>query len=140
MLHEIIVGGKNTDNHLRALRRIFQLIKDNNWTLNKKKCKFNKSSVKFLGLIFSSDGIYHDPKKVTSAEEADVPKSKDILRPFLGMANLSSMFIENYSSITEKLTASKIIWNFKKQFKGLLQVESFLSEFEKWGYLLCFSI
>ena len=93
MLHEIIVGGKNTDNHLRALRRIFQLIKDNNWTLNKKKCKFNKSSVKFLGLIFSSDGIYHDPKKVTSAEEADVPKSKDILRPFLGMANLSSMFI-----------------------------------------------
>ena len=93
-----------------------------------------------MGLIFSSDGIYHDPKKVTSVEEADVPKSKDILGPFLGMTNFSSMFIENYSSITAKLTASKIIWNFKKQFKGLLQVESFLSEFEKWSYLLCFSI
>ena len=67
-----------------------------------------------MGLIFSSDSIYLDPEKVTSVEEADISKSKDILRPFLVMTNFSSMFIENYSSITAKFTASKISWNLKK--------------------------
>ena len=37
MHQETIVGRNNPDNHFRALRRIFQLIKDNNLTLNKKK-------------------------------------------------------------------------------------------------------
>ena len=38
MHQETIVGGNNTDNRFRDLRRIFQLIKDNNLTLNKNKC------------------------------------------------------------------------------------------------------
>ena len=103
---DIIVGGKDSDDNVRALKATFQVIKENNLTLSKKKCEFNKSSINFFGLIFSSDGIYPDPGKVTSLEEADVPKNKDELRSFLGMTNFSSMFIENYSSITSELTKS----------------------------------
>ena len=100
---DIIVGGKDSDDNVRALKATFQVIKENNLTLSKKKCEFNKSSINFFGLIFSSDGIYSDPGKVTSLEEADVPKNKDELRSFLGMTNFSSMFIENYTSITAEL-------------------------------------
>ena len=60
-------------------------------------------SIKFFGLIFSSDGTYLDLEEVTSLEEADVPKNKDELRSFLVLTNFSSMFIENYSSIIAEL-------------------------------------
>ena len=44
---DIIVGRKDTDDHVRALKATFQVIKENTLTLNKKKCEYNKSSVKF---------------------------------------------------------------------------------------------
>ena len=108
-------------------------------------------SIKFFGLIFSSDGIYLDLEKVTSLEEADVPKNKDELR---SLTNFSSVFIENYSSIIAELRKllhkhSKWEWNdkhqksfevLKKQFKGPLYLELFWSEVEYWGYLWSFSI
>ena len=125
---DIIVGGEDTDDHVRALKATFQVIKENNLTLNKKKCEFNKSSIKFFSLIFLSDCIYPGLEKVTSLDEANVPKNKDKLRLFLVMTNFSSMFIENYSSITaelRKLLASKNHLKFKKQFKGPLYVKLF---------------
>ena len=76
---DIILGGKDTDDHVRTLKETFQVIKENNLSLNKKKWEFNKSPIKYFGLIFSSDGIYPDPEKVTSLEEA-VLKNKDELR------------------------------------------------------------
>ena len=78
--------------------------------------------IKFFSLIFSSDGTDDDPQKVASLEEADVPKNKDELRPFLGMTNVSSIFIRNYSSITAELRKllhkhAKWEWNDKQHQK-----------------------
>ena len=81
--------------------------------------------------------IYPDPEKVTSLEEADVPKNKNELRSFLGMTNLSSIFIENHFSITAELTKllykhAKWEWNdnhqkslevLKKRFKGYFDLK-----------------
>ena len=34
---DIILGGKDTDDHVRTLKETFQVIKENNLSLNKKK-------------------------------------------------------------------------------------------------------
>ena len=99
--NDIKVSRKDTNDHIRALKATFQVIKENNFTLNKKKCEFNKSSINVFGFNTFVNCSYPDPEKVTSLEEADIPKSKDRLRSVLGIT--SSMFIENYSSITAEI-------------------------------------
>ena len=53
-----MVDGKDTDDHVWALKATFQCEFDM-WIV---KCEFN-NSVKFFGVIFSSDGIYPYPEK-----------------------------------------------------------------------------
>ena len=49
---DIIVGGNDTEDHAWALKATFQVVKENNLTLNKKKCEFDKSLIKFFGLMW----------------------------------------------------------------------------------------
>lgn len=44
---DIVVGGKDNGDHVQALEAIFLVVKDNILILSKKKCEFDKSSVKF---------------------------------------------------------------------------------------------
>ena len=92
----VIVDGKDSDDHVRALKANFQVIKRNNITLPKTKSEFNKLSIKFFFLKFSADGFDPYLEEVTSSEEADGPKIKDELRSLSGMINFSFMFIEIY--------------------------------------------
>ena len=49
---DIIVGRKDTDDHVWVLKATFQMIKEKEMWLNKKKCEFNKPSIQFFGLVF----------------------------------------------------------------------------------------
>ena len=114
------MDGKDTDGHVRVIEATFQMIKEKDLTLNKKKLDFNKPSIKFSGLVFLLNGIYPDLEKVTSSEKTDVPKNKNELRLFLGMTNFSSIFIENHFSITAELIKllykhTNLEWNDKHQ-------------------------
>ena len=50
-----------------------------NMTLNIKKCKFLKSTVKFLGHLLSKQGVQADPDKTGAIHKMDVPQS--VLEP-----------------------------------------------------------
>ena len=67
--NDIKVGRKDTNDHVRALKATFQVIKENNFTLNKKKCEFNKSSVNVFGFNTFVNRSYPDPEKVTFLKE-----------------------------------------------------------------------
>ena len=53
--------------------------------------------------LIDNQSNFSGSQKVTSLEQADIPKNKDELRSFLGMKNVSSIFIKNCSSITAEL-------------------------------------
>ena len=52
---DIIVYGKDTADHNKNLRAVLTRLIDVYLTLNKKKCLFSQSSIKFFGYIFSKD-------------------------------------------------------------------------------------
>lgn len=87
--------------------------------LNKDKCLFNIQSVKFLGHIFTGQGLQIDNSKIQAINQVDTPPTVKQLR-FLGMTNYVSKFIPNYAETTAPLRTLLIksnawIWNDEQQ-------------------------
>ncbi|KAI5718631.1 hypothetical protein M8J77_024284 [Diaphorina citri] len=97
---DIIVFGKNQDEHDKALHNTLQRLQEHGLTLNSNKCKFNLKEVKFYGYLFSKDGIKPDPAKVDGFCELDTPKNVSEVRSLLGMINYCARFIPNLASLT----------------------------------------
>ena len=100
---DIIVHGKTREEHDKNLEALLQRLQNKCLTVNKSKCEFGQSRIKFYGFIFSEDGFSPDPEKVEAIKNVERPKTVAEVRSFLGMTNYMSRFINNYSSITTPL-------------------------------------
>ncbi|KAK3740432.1 hypothetical protein QZH41_004600 [Actinostola sp. cb2023] len=97
---DIIVFGKQQDDHDNALRAVLQRMRDNNLTANPDKCLFNQSSIDFFGHHFSSEGISADDKKISSLINSSHPKNANEARSLLGFAQYLARFIKDFASIS----------------------------------------
>ena len=70
--NDILVYGKNQEEHDVALERTFQRLEDKGLTLNKQKCELNKSKITFFDDL-SDQGISPDPVKAEAIKEASRP-------------------------------------------------------------------
>ncbi|KAK9753862.1 Reverse transcriptase (RNA-dependent DNA polymerase) [Popillia japonica] len=84
---DILVFGKSQEEHDVALESVLERLKQSGLTLNERKCAFKKTSIHFLGFIFSDKGIAPDPKKVEAINNLDRPKNPSEVRSLLGMFN-----------------------------------------------------
>ncbi|UYV81553.1 K02A2.6-like, partial [Cordylochernes scorpioides] len=71
--------------------------------LIKDKCEFEKTKIKFLGHIFTSDGIKTDEEKVKAIDNIKSPSNKKELQRLLGMVQYLHKFIPNLSEITYRM-------------------------------------
>ena len=72
-------------------------------TLNKEKCEFGKTTIKFLGHIITPEGISPDPSKTTAVKNMKQPSNVSELRHFLGMVNQLGKFSPNIADLTKPL-------------------------------------
>ena len=100
---DILVYGVTQADHDKALRQVFQRLKDRNLTLNKGKCEFNRDSIDFYGFTFGQGGVSPDAKKVDAIRKMKVPTTAKEVRSFLGLTNYVSRFIPQYSDMTKPL-------------------------------------
>ena len=117
---DILVYGKDEQEHKQRLADCLQRLRDKNLTLNKKKCEFNKTRVEFFGHVFSKEGISPSPDKVDSLQNAAPPTSKEEIHSFLGLATYCSRFIPRLATISEPLRAltkekQRWIWGPKQE-------------------------
>ena len=108
-------------------------MQERNLTLNKKKCEFRKSTLKFFGFIFSDKGFSPDPEKLEAIKSVERPQNQAEVRSFLGMMNYVSRSIDNYSTITEplhRLTKQDQIfeWNSEQENAFNLLKDSLVSD------------
>ncbi|XP_053380302.1 uncharacterized protein K02A2.6-like [Mercenaria mercenaria] len=115
---DIIVYAENQAQHDKRLEAVLKRLQDKGFTLNKKKCEFNKRKIEFFGYVFSEDGISADPKKCEAIKNAQAPTNVSEVRSFLAMTNYVSRFIPNYSTITEplrQLIKKGVDWKWDKE-------------------------
>lgn len=63
-LDGMLVYSRLIDEHEQHLRRVLQLLKDNEMYFNLKKCKFWLEQVGFLAHVISKEGLVMDPAKI----------------------------------------------------------------------------
>ncbi|KAK9688310.1 RNase H-like domain found in reverse transcriptase [Popillia japonica] len=106
---DILVFGKSQEEHDVAFESVLERLKQSGLTLNERKCAFKKTSIHFLGFIFSDKGIVPDPKTVEAINNLDPPKNPSEVRSLLGMFNyvdagpqgLGTILIQEKNGVTE---------------------------------------
>ena len=100
---DMLVYGRDTQEHGERLNAVLRRLQDANVTLNAEKCEFEQDNVKFLGHIVGKDGIKIDPSKVEAIKEMKEPSDVSELRRFLGMVNQVGKYIPNVADLTMPL-------------------------------------
>ncbi|XP_018402108.1 PREDICTED: uncharacterized protein K02A2.6-like [Cyphomyrmex costatus] len=112
-LDDIIVHGKDETEHNKRLMEVLNRAQLRGVKLNLNKCKIGLSRIKYMGHIFSSEGISPDPNKVTAILSMKQPTHVKELETFLGMLTYLGRFIPNLSQKSTKLrnlTKRNTVW------------------------------
>lgn len=137
---DILVHAPDEITLQKRLKAVFDICREKNLRLNKNKCIFKQSEIKYLGFLISAQGIKVDPDKVNSIVNFETPQNKDNLHQFLGMLTYVGKFIPNLSEETNCLRELlkkdvPFIWtpNHEEAFqrlKGMLVVAPVLKFFD----------
>ena len=68
LIDDILVYGSTHEEHDKYLQATLECIQSAGVTLNKEKCEFDKTTIKFLGHIITPEGISPNPSKITAVK------------------------------------------------------------------------
>lgn len=101
---DILVNSRSWEDHRDHLVQVLQILKNNQFKANRKKCSFGCLPVEYLGHIISHAGVAMDPSKVQAVVDWPRPISVKNVRGFLGLTGYYRHFVQNYGLIARPLT------------------------------------
>lgn len=115
-LDDIIIISDSFEKHMEILEKIFSRLFDAGLTVNKEKCKFCRSELRYLGYVVDKFGLRVDPEKVEAILRIPRPSCVKEVRSFIGMASWYRRFIPDFSARINPLCQllrknSKWNWN-----------------------------
>jgi hypothetical protein len=122
---DILVFGKDDDDHDRNLRAVLNRLRDRGLTLNRAKCELNKSSVEYFGHVFGAKGVSASPTKIKAINDIASPQNATELRSLLGLMNYcGSKFVPDYATLTHELrqlTHKDVPWHWTEKHENAVQ-------------------
>lgn len=102
--------------------------------LNLNKCVFGTTLGKLLGFIVSQRGIEIDLAKIKAITEMPAPRTKKVVRGFLGRLNYIGLFIGKLITTCEPLfkllcTKEPMVWNVNCQ-EAFGKIKAYLLTFQ----------
>ena len=84
--------------HKEEIKQLLGRLAKHNVKLNGLRCQFFQAQVKYMGHIFSKEGISSVKSKLDAIRQAPRPTGVSQLRSFLGMLHYYSNSIKDFSS------------------------------------------
>lgn len=97
-LDDIIIATPDFDSHLLVLEKVFEKLLSAGLTVNREKCSFVRSELKYLGFVVDKNGLHTDPDKVACMLNYPIPKNVKGVRRFVGMVSWYRRFIPNFAT------------------------------------------
>ena len=130
-LDDIIVGGRNTEEHLSLLRAVLERLREAGLTVKSQKVVPCRRRLRFLGHLVSGDGIEPDPEKLEVIKSWPRPSSTKEVRSFLGLCTYYTDFVDRLQCIAAPLHQisgkAKFEWNGKHE-EAFRQLKNALCE------------
>ncbi|CAI6370293.1 unnamed protein product [Macrosiphum euphorbiae] len=115
-----------------TVKEVVARAKKYNIKFNSNKVQFYQNEVKYLGLLFSKEGMRPDNDRITAIKELGIPKNKKELQQILGTINYLRKFIPNLSEISSpyrELLKKNVIWQWTDKNTELLnKIKNLISE------------
>ena len=125
-IDDILIFSRSLEEHQEHVRKVLTRLLDAGLQIDIKKCEFHVQSVKFLGLVLSTDGIRMDPTKLEVIEKWPTPKNAKEVSRLIGFLNFYRRFIKGFGSIVMPLTDLMkkdipFVWGDREEasFKGI---------------------
>ncbi|CAI7815552.1 unnamed protein product [Closterium sp. NIES-53] len=103
-LDNILIYSKNVKEHVEHLRKIFEILRENNFYMKLSKSDFALKKMHFLEHMVSAEGLHMDPRKIEAVKMWKLPENVKELHQFLGFANYYNRFVPQYTRIAAPLT------------------------------------
>ena len=110
---DIIVYGKDLEQHNSRLRECFSRLRQWNVTLNHRKCRFATKDARFLSMHLSAAGISPTKDKLEAINAFKPPNNPTEIRSFLGLVMFVAKFVPNLADRAlplRKLTKKNEAW------------------------------
>ena len=101
LMDDIFIHGIDQQEHDITLGKVLEKLQSAGVVLNRKKCVFGVSELKYLGHLVNSHGIKPDPDRIKAVREMPAPKNVSQVRSLLGMVNQLGKFIPNLAEKTQ---------------------------------------
>ena len=85
-IDDVIVHGKNEDDFISNLRKVFQRFRKYNVKLQPSKMKIGLTSVEYVGHKIDKEGLHFTREKLDSVLNFQKPMYQAQLKSFLGLA------------------------------------------------------
>ena len=149
LIDDVLVHRKTQSEHDQRLLAVLNRISEAGLTLNKEKCVFNTTSIKFLGQLIDCNGVKTDPEKIQAIQDLAPPTNMTELCRFLGMVNQLSKFLPHIAVETKPLrdllsTKSQWKWDSPQaiaftKLKSLLSSSEVLTLYNPLLYTIVFA-
>jgi RNase H-like domain found in reverse transcriptase/Reverse transcriptase (RNA-dependent DNA polymerase)/Integrase zinc binding domain len=103
-IDDIIIYSNDVDSHYNHVNKVLQLLRENHFYLNAKKCNIYSTSISLLGFDIDDKGTNMQPDKLEVILNYPPPKTITELRAFNGMVAFYKCFVDGYSHIMVPLT------------------------------------
>ena len=103
VLDDMIITGKNDEEHLANLEEVLCRLQVHGLRANKAKCEFFKEKITFCGHDIDNHGLHKSPEKVEAILKAPRPCNVAEVRSFLGLGNYYNRFLPNLSTVVHPL-------------------------------------
>jgi hypothetical protein len=103
-LDDLIVFSPNPSKHLEDLRSVLAQMRKFQLRMNRAKCSFGCTEVKYLGHRITPNGIAVNPDKVLAVTQMPVPRNSKELQSFLQTCSWFRRFIEHFAITSRPLS------------------------------------
>jgi hypothetical protein len=104
-IDDVLVYSNDLATHKLHVQSVLQALQDAGLQLDVKKCEFDQTEVKYLGMIISTEGVRMDPDKVDAIVNWEAPINVKDVQAFLGFSNFYRRFIRGFSRIVRPLVS-----------------------------------
>ena len=102
---DILLMTRSYTDHTKLLAEVFDRFRRANLRLHPGKCRFFAKSVKYLGHVWTRDGLQVDQAKTEVIRSFPRPRSKKQVKSFLGILGYYRRFVDKFSQKAAPLRA-----------------------------------
>ena len=114
-LDDILITGRNEQEHLSNLDKVLTNLEEAGLRLNKDKCRFMQAEVVYLGHVIDRTGLHPDKGRIQAITEAPTPQNVTELKAYLGLLSYYGKFLQNLSTVQaplHRLLRKGVKWNW----------------------------